>query len=411
VGTAPSASSTGDYLGGGTAGVSNGNPYTVVLDQSATSGQNVLNGDYGFNSPEIVDNTDAYASGKVAYYQEADSGWSNGDSGFNQTERVLAAASDGQATWTFTSLPAGVYDVYVTWSPQAGAAAGAAYVVKDNNTAINPVGQSSVAAVDQTAAPADDQADGVYWHHLGAFQVSSGTLKVQLSADPNYPVLADAVRLVEHAETPATNLVMDAFSVDTQGQISVQYTVNGATAAPFSIGIYASPDGRTPATLLQAIEVDDPALLTGDGATHAATVDAALGELTEPDYLLARLDIYNEVYQQNRADDISTPFSGLFEQYDGAVYVLGSATYITDDHITITQNETTGDVTVDITDAYENPIINESFSEVSSVTISTPGGDNTVTVDSSVTVPVWVLGGSGSSVTGPTANEAALRLA
>ena len=396
------------YGGAGNNSITDGGSGGDVVDGG--DGQSTVHGGYGFNLPEIVDDTDPQAAGKTAYYQESGSGWSSATTGFNQTERVIAPASSAQATWTFTSLPSAVYDVYVTWSPQSTAATGAAYVVNDNNTSINPVGQGSIATVDQTIPPADDQAAGVFWHHLGAFQIASGTLKVQLGSDPGYSVLADAVRLVQHTEAPTTNLVLNSFSINTQGQISVQYTIDGASAAPFSIGIYGSPDGSTPATLLQTVEVDDPSLLTGSGAVHTATFEADLSQLTETDYVLAKLDINNEVYQQNRADDTSTPFSGIFQQGDGSVYVVGNATFLVNDQIAITQNGTTGDVTVSVTDAIGNPITSESFSGVSSVTISTPGGGNTITIDPSVTEPVWVLDGSGSSVTGTAANEVALRL-
>ena len=168
------------------------------------SGQSIIHGGYGFNSPEIVDDSDPQRSRQDRLLSgKTGSGWSSEPSrGFNQTEQVLAAASSGQATWTFTSLPAGYYDVYVTWSPQADAATGAQYVVKDNNTPIKPVGQSSIATVDQTIAPADDQAAGVFWHHLGVFHITSGTLNVQLGSSSSGLVLADAVQLVRNGRRP-----------------------------------------------------------------------------------------------------------------------------------------------------------------------------------------------------------------
>ncbi len=200
---------------------------------------------------------------------------------------------------------------------------------------------------------------------------------------------------------------MDGLSISPQGQISVEYTVTGAAATPFSIGIYGSPDGKTPENLLQTIDVTDSSQLSP--GTYTAAVDAALAQMTEADYLLAKLDIYNEANQQNLANDTSAPWSGMFEQDDGTLYVLGSATNIVNDDVTLTQDVSSGNITVNVTDQWTNPLISQVFAGVSAVTISTPGGGNTITVDPSVTVPVSVFGGSGTSVSGPTTgNEGAI---
>ena len=51
-----------------------------------------------------------------------------------------------------------------------------------------------------------------------------------------------------------------------------------------------------------------------------------------------------------------------------------------------------------------NESTSQTFTGVSSVTISTPGGGNSINVDPSVTAPVSVYGGAGSNVTGQVAN-------
>ena len=64
-------------------------------------------------------------------------------------------------------------------------------------------------------------AEGVFWHDLGVFAATQGsTLTVKLEADPNATVLADAVRLVNDGATPpATNLTMNSFAVNADGQL------------------------------------------------------------------------------------------------------------------------------------------------------------------------------------------------
>ena len=68
--------------------------------------------------------------------------------------------------------------------------------------------------------------------------------------------------------TPVTNLIMDSFSVNAQGQISVEYTIDGQNAAPSALASIARPTAQRPATLLQTIEVDDPSQLIGGGASR-----------------------------------------------------------------------------------------------------------------------------------------------
>jgi hypothetical protein len=43
----------------------------------------------------------------------------------------------------------------------------------------------------------------------------------------------------------ATNLALDAFTVDATGDFSVTYTVSVGNAVPFTIGIYGSPGGSS----------------------------------------------------------------------------------------------------------------------------------------------------------------------
>ena len=104
------------------------------------------------------------------------------------------------------------------------------------------MGQASVGTVNQSLPPADDQAEGVFWHDLGVFAATQGsTLTVKLEADPNATVLADAVRLVNDGPAePTTNLTMNSFAVNAAGQLAVTYTITGADSPAFTIGIYQS---------------------------------------------------------------------------------------------------------------------------------------------------------------------------
>ena len=328
--------------------------------------------------------------------------------GFNGTEQSIATpgGTGTAATWTFNNLPTGTdpyYDVYVTWNPQSSAATNALYAVVDGTG-------PTITAVSQQIAPADYQADGVFWHNLGVFQVTSGTtLVVQLNGNAS-PVLADAVQLVACDAAPAGNMSLygGAFSINAQGQMSVTYTVNstnGSSVVPFSIGICGSPDKTQPTNVLQEYQVTDPSMLTP--GQHTALIDAALSGLTEDDYLVAKLDVNNQVYQTAQSGSVSAPATlppgGVFQQSDGSLYVLGvpdsTKSNNTDDNVGVTQDPNSGNVTITTTTSTGTPVTN-TFSGVSSVTISTPLGGNSVAVDP--TMPVSVFGGAASSTNGNT---------
>jgi hypothetical protein len=54
--------------------------------------------------------------------------------------------------------------------------------------------------------------------------------------------------------TPATNLIMNSFSANADGQLAVTYTIVGHDAPPFSIGIYQSAEGVQPTNLVRTID-------------------------------------------------------------------------------------------------------------------------------------------------------------
>jgi hypothetical protein len=146
-----------------------------------------------------------------------------------------------------------------------------------------------------------------------------------------------------------TNLAMEAFTVDTSGDFSVTYTVTGQDALPFVIGIYGSPGGSSfqPTELLQTDPVSDPSLLAGGGQTYTVTFVGGLGQLDSNCYLVASLDVYNNVRETTKADNVSAPLSGAFQTDDGSVYAYAPVTAAGDTNtVLISQDPTSGDITV-----------------------------------------------------------------
>ena len=98
--------------------------------------------------------------------------------------------------------------------------------------------------MNQTQMPIDDQAAGTFWNDLGVFATGgSTTLTVQLRANPSAAVLADAVRLVEYAGPATTNLHINSLPPTVAGNLWVSYTITGAAAPQFNIGVYGSTNG------------------------------------------------------------------------------------------------------------------------------------------------------------------------
>jgi hypothetical protein len=96
------------------------------------------------------------------------------------------------ATWEFTSVEPGCYQVLVTWSPGADQAADVPYAVYDGET------EKGTATVDQSIAPVGSNFDGLPWQSLGTFLISSNVVRVTLTREAGqaHSVNADAARIV-----------------------------------------------------------------------------------------------------------------------------------------------------------------------------------------------------------------------
>ena len=126
----------------------------------------------------------------------AESGpWSGLDafgSGYGSNYRY-AASGDGTstATWEFSGLSSGSYEVEVTWTAHANRASDAPYRVYEGPTLVGTV------RVDQRGWPTGASVGGVSFQGLGRFRLSgTGALRVVLGNDADGFVIADAVRVV-----------------------------------------------------------------------------------------------------------------------------------------------------------------------------------------------------------------------
>nr|MCH9773453.1 choice-of-anchor D domain-containing protein [Cyanobacteriota bacterium] len=153
------------------------NPFNFTVSGVIQDSMIVDNGDLGYSTSGTWETREA--TSLFRYFQGDTDRLPGDEPGVNT------------ASWTFTDLPAGTYQVASTWSAHSNQAPNAGFTV----TGIE--GGPINGTVDQRFAPNDFNADGADWEELGFFQVAAGgSLTVTLAdTGANGVVLADAVRL------------------------------------------------------------------------------------------------------------------------------------------------------------------------------------------------------------------------
>ncbi len=120
------------------------------------------------------------------------------------SDAKAATGSDGtkRATWTFTGLTAGTYQIDASWLPGTDRAANAPYTIRDGvgGTVLSNV------AVNQKNAPAGAVSQGGRpFFMLGTVTITGDTLVVELANSlTNGAIIADAMRIVSMAPAPDT---------------------------------------------------------------------------------------------------------------------------------------------------------------------------------------------------------------
>ncbi len=232
-------------------------------------------------APTIIDNVDGGFNSVGAFTLFTGAGHNNS---FEASE---AGTGAGVATWSFTGLAAGIYNVATTWTAFFNRTTAAPYTVTDST------GTTSY-TINQVAAP-DDFADmGTTWENLvGAFVVDgTGTLTVTLSDLASGYVDADAVRIEligNQPEIVVTDLganqaagggddanVSDGgtfnFGATTPGTAVVQtFSIANPGTAPLTIGQLTLPTGFTTTYTPQTIAASGSATFT---ITYDGIVDA-----------------------------------------------------------------------------------------------------------------------------------------
>ncbi|WP_417382519.1 choice-of-anchor D domain-containing protein [Gimesia sp.] len=143
-------------------------PFTIDLSATMTTAQIVDDGDAGFSTTGGF-----YSTSWLTYFQ--------GDT------QQLNTGANGTATWDFSSLPAGTYNVYASWSAHPSLATNAEYSIN----AGGPI------TINQGIAPNDLTSDGTNWELLGTVSVlAGGSVSVELTDNAaDGRIRADAIRI------------------------------------------------------------------------------------------------------------------------------------------------------------------------------------------------------------------------
>ncbi|MDZ4782964.1 MAG: DNRLRE domain-containing protein, partial [Planctomycetia bacterium] len=113
---------------------------------------------------------------------------------------------------------------------------------------------------------------------------------------------------------------------DVQGNnLRLRYDVANSFVDPFTVGIYASPDGVAQGKLLQTVQVTE-VNRRGIGVNQDLVVPAAFTDLPEDYYLLAVIDPYRALEDVNRTNNRIAFAGGVFSVGDVVHVQAGTAT-------------------------------------------------------------------------------------
>lgn len=126
-------------------------------------------------------------------YVESGAGWGaeTQKKAYKETLRWNSAGiGDNTATWQFTNIPAGWYDVQVTWLESGNRASNAPYQIFDASKL------RGTYLIDQSKAPTGAVFGDRPWQSLATVPISNGSVSVILGDNADGRVIADGVRLI-----------------------------------------------------------------------------------------------------------------------------------------------------------------------------------------------------------------------
>ena len=124
--------------------------------------------------------------------------WTSQANGSGGTDHTAAAGTGTSvATYVFSGLATGAYQVYATWPAGSNHATNAPFTLYNGSTAVGTI------AVNEKVAPSGPTYSGTTFQLLGTVNVTAGSLKATLSNKANGVVVADGMVVVPVASAAA----------------------------------------------------------------------------------------------------------------------------------------------------------------------------------------------------------------
>lgn len=164
---------------------SNEGQYDLNLSGSVRSAATTTTTSTSTSTTRILDN------GQAGY--AVNGSWStrtgSGRDGDLQSAARSTSGVTATANWSFTSLPAGSYRVWMTWPGGTGQASNAPVSFYDGSRLVRTV------TVDQRSAASGLSKDGSNWKLITTLTISGSQMAVNLGNNANGTVIADALRI------------------------------------------------------------------------------------------------------------------------------------------------------------------------------------------------------------------------
>ena len=165
---------------------------TVIFPGSSAAGIGVAGIDdvtVVNSAPRIIDNADAGFTSQGFFATQP-----HLNLGFRGTHAFAGGQATDIATWTFTDVAPGFYQVAATWVTSPEHASVAQYIIRDDGEI------AAFQFVNQEQPPSEFEDQGATWNTLAFAEVRSGTLTVTLISagpgdDPSEFLSADAIRI------------------------------------------------------------------------------------------------------------------------------------------------------------------------------------------------------------------------
>jgi hypothetical protein len=257
--------------------------YPTTYSVSGKSGGTINAVNFGDHFAPAINPTLVIDNGQPGYAETGT--WSTVVGGFNGTNRA-ASTTHGKvptatASWTFSTLAAGNYQVWITFAGKSSYSKAAPFTVYDGTTSRGTTAiDESLLVTQNQGGLAQGSYGGVGWLELGAYMINSGTLEVLLSNKaPGNHVDADGVLIVRiggPATAPATTTAPAAAIGTTDASAAPTVTI-APTPAPAAAAPTVSLGVSTPPAAVHVVY--NQGASSSSTPSNGALIDAALGEL------------------------------------------------------------------------------------------------------------------------------------